>query len=137
MKTLKAITSDEMLDKVIERIESNDVRHDLSHLSQLACDYWAAQGGLVLEGMEGLKQACAEHGAFTDEADLNKLADLFLEKCGWDKYREPKHFCWAHNGNPIYLTKFTAEEDQSMCEALESWVERTWAEVEEREAWTA
>lgn len=136
MKTLKVITSDEMLNKVIERIEGNDSRHDLSHLSQLACDYWDKQGYVVLTGMEGLKQVCAQNGVDEGEADLRELNEEFLTACGFDKYSEPKHYCWAHNGDVTWLTKFNKGE-KTMRKALEEWVSEAWANHEEQEAWTA
>lgn len=128
---LKAITSDEVLNKVVERIQNEDTRHDLNHLSQLAVDYHQSQGYLVLESMEGLKDACAQHGAFTDEADLDILNDSFLEACGFDKYRKPTNFYWGGNGNVIWLTKFCTTGEQSMCEALETFVETAWAKEQE------
>lgn len=135
MKTLKAINSDEVFSKVIERIQSEDARHDLHELSQLACDYHQSQGYLVLEGMEGLKEACAQHGAFTDEADLTELNDAFLEACGFDKHREPVSIYWGGNGNCTWFTKFCAEKDESMCEALERWTAAAWADLEEQASW--
>jgi hypothetical protein len=135
MKTLKAITSDEMLSKVIERIESNDSRHDLHDLSQLACDYWEKQGYLVLTGMEGLKQVCAQYGADEGDADLRELNEEFLKACGFEQYRKPKHYYWGHNGDVTWLTNFSKGET-SMRQALEAWVAQAWADHEEQLSWT-